>query len=167
MVNDVTYLSVDDIKEMTSISENIDPQFLVPYIRSAEKMHVYDILGIALDSELKGMITGNTLSGVSYTLVQYYIKPLAAWSAYLAAIPFLAFKTTNKGVLRQGSDNSEIPGIPDINWFKQAIKDTQSFFREELLKYLEDNKDSFPAYRSCKKGMGANYSNGIYLGKYD
>lgn len=164
-MNDVTYISVEDIKEITSISQNVDPTFLVPYVRAAEGMFVVNILGTALDAELKAMITGGTLTGNYYNLVQYYIKPLSAYSAYLQAVPFLAFKTTNKGILRNGSENAEIPAIGDITYFKQSIKDIQSYYRQELINYLEDNKTLFPNYRSdCEDNGSKDYSNGIWLG---
>ncbi len=167
-MNDVTYITTEDIKEITSISNNVEPTFLVPYIRSSEKMHVEDVIGIALDTTLKSAITGGTLTGDNYTLVQYYIKPLAAWSAFLSAIPFMAFKSTSKGILRQSSDNSEIPTIPDINWFRQSVKDNQTFYRGELIRYLEANTSKYPDYRSCATSntQGNNTSSGIYLGKY-
>lgn len=167
MIN-VNYISVEDLQELTSISQNVDPIFLEPYIRSSEAMYVTNILGTALDTELKSAITGNTLTGNNYTLVQFYIKPFAAWSTYLSAIPFLAFKGTNKGILRQNSDNSTIPSIEELNYLKQNVKDMQSYFKDNLMDYLNDNADLYPNYRTdVTKADNKSNGNGLYLGMYD
>jgi hypothetical protein len=167
MINDVNYITEVDLKDNTSISKNVDTNLLVPYIRSAEAMYVIDILGVALNTELKNQITGGTLSEVNKSLIDFYIKPASSWATFLSAVPFIAFKTTSKGVLRQNSDNSEVPPIQDLNWFKQAIKDNMSFYRNELLNYLENNKDKYPNYRpNNNSNSKKTYSNGIYLGKY-
>ncbi len=167
-MNDVNYISIEDIQEDTSISRNVDPSLLVPYIRSSEKKYVTKVLGTALDSELKNAITGNTLSGVNYTLVQNYIKPFCAWAALNDAFAFQAFRITPKGIFRPIDANSEAPQVADLNWFKQAIKDNQTLYRQELIDYLEANTTLYPNYRSCTKANeGSKYSNGIYLGKYD
>lgn len=163
-MNDVNYISVEDIKEISSISQNVDPQFLVPYIRSSEGMFIIPVIGTALNTELKNQLTANTVTVLNNTLIQYYIKPLSAWSTFLSSVPFLAFKSTNKGILRQGSDNSTIPTIQDINWFKQSIKDTKSFYEQEITKYLVDNADLYPNYRSSCNNNATDFSNGIWLG---
>lgn len=166
---DVNYISVEDLQEQTSISQNVDSTFLVPYIRSSEAMYVSPVLGTALDTELKSAITGNTLTGHNYTLVQYYIKPFAAWSTYLSAIPFMAFKGTNKGILRQQSDNSQIPTVEELNYLKQSVKDMQSHFKDNLIDYLEANASLYPNYRTneCNNVNNKSNSNGIYLGNWD
>lgn len=166
---DVNYITVEDLQENTSISQNVDSTFLVPYIRSSEAMFVSPVLGTALDTELKQAITGNTLTGNNYTLVQHYIKPFASWSTYLNAITFMAFKGTNKGILRQQSDNSQIPTVEELNYLRQSIKDMQSFYKDNLIDYLEANASLYPNYRSenCEGGSNGNTnSNGIYLGKW-
>lgn len=166
---DVNYITLEDLQELTSISDNIDPKFLVPYIRSSEAMFVSPVLGTALDTVLKQAITGNTLTGNNYTLVQYYIKPLAAWSAYLNGVPFLAFKATNKGLVRQNSENSTPLTVEEINYLKQSAKDMQSHFKDTLIDYLEANTTLYPSYRSqnCDAGSGRSNANGIYLGRND
>ncbi len=164
MVN-VNYISEEDIKEITSISKNVEASLLVPYIRSSEAMQVEPILGTALNSELKAAITGNTLTGVNYNLVQFYIKPLSVWATYLSAIPFLAFKGTSKGVVRQNSDNSQIASIEELTFLRQAVKDQVAFYKDQLQDYLEENSSLFANYRSCNTDTNYNSNgNGIYLG---
>lgn len=164
---DVQYLSVEDLKEITSISNNVDPSFLQPYIKSSEAMFVVPILGIALDTELRSAITANTVTALQQTLIQFYIKPFSAYSSFLSAVPFLAFKATNKGIQRQNSENSEVPAITDINWYRQSIKDIQSFYKTQLEEYLNTNASLYPNYRSnCENTNQSNNSNGIYLGNF-
>lgn len=170
MSNEVTIISVDDLKENTSISKNIGALFLEPYIGVAEDMHVYDVLGLALKSEILNQITGGTLTGNNYTLVEVYIKPLACYATWLEASPFIAYKTTAKGITIQTSDTSQPITKDDLEFYRQAIRDKVSFYRNRLIDQLKNNSTLYPAYRSSDNSgsdlpyTSPDFSNGIYLG---
>jgi hypothetical protein len=163
-MNDVQLISVDDIKEITSISKAIEPALLDPYILIGEEFYCYSILGDALVSELKNQITGNSLTVFNQRLLGVYIKPVAAYGAWVEASPFLSYKTVQKGVVKQSSDNSDNVSIEELAFYRQSLKDKVRFFQDRLTKYLEENKTSYPLYRATCCIPDQNYSNGIYLG---
>lgn len=165
-MNDITLLTVDDIKEITSISKNISPETLSPYILIAEEYFVYEVLGEGLTNELKTQLTGNTLTGLNQTLLQTYIKPLAAYGSWLEGSPFIHMKTVQKGIVKQSSDNSINVDMDEFTAYRQHIKDKVMFFQDRMKDYLERNKTSYPLYSTtCSTGNNYN-STGIYLGKY-
>ncbi|GHM98838.1 hypothetical protein WSM22_03280 [Cytophagales bacterium WSM2-2] len=161
----ITLITVDDIRENTSISNNIEVDTLQPYISSAEQMHVYKILGVALLTEIKNQISGNTLTDLNMTLLNDYIKPLACYATWLEASSFLNYKTTAKGVVKQHSDNSESTTLDEFTFYRSAIKDKVSFCSDSLKNYLKLNAASYPLYRPIDKQI-TSYSNGIYLGRH-
>lgn len=163
-MNDVTYITIEDLKELTSISENIDVKYIVPYIVTSQVMFVEPLLGIALDTYLKNQITGGTLSGYDERLVKYYIRPYAVYTAFIESLPFISMKITSKGIVKQASENSEAATTDDINWLTTKGKDKQSAYKALLLDYLECNADKFPLYRVQQRKT---YSSGIYLGPMD
>ncbi len=161
----INLITVEDIRENTSISNNIDVETLQPYISSAEQMHCYSILGTALVSEIKSQISGNTLTDLNSTLLNDYIKPLCCFATWLEASPFLNYKTTVAGVVKQHSDKSESTSLDEFTFYRSAIKDKVAFHADELKKYLRINKDLYPLYRPVDRTT-TSYSNGIYLGRH-
>ena len=162
---DTTYNSVETLKENTSISNNVDSNSLLPYLQSAEMMHVLPILGTALDSDLKAHIDANTLTGDNYTLVYEYIIPVSAYAAWHDASTFMHIKSTNKGLVHQTSDSSATVDFANLKLYRQSIKDKLTFFEQRLKKFLDDNKTTYPLYRSnddCDDNH-EDYSNGIFL----
>lgn len=165
-MNSVNLISVDDIKEVTSMSKNIQAELLEPYILIAEEFFVYPVLGDALVTEIKNQLTGNTLTSLNQVLLIQYITPLSAYGAWHEYIPFGAYKSVQKGEVKQSSDNSDNVTLDELTFKRQAIKDKISFFEERLRKYLEDNKASYPLYRSTCSNNNNTYGASIYLGKY-
>lgn len=164
MINDVTLISIDDIKEVTSISKNIDPSQIEPYISIAEELYVYCSIGQALSTELKNQVTGNTLTTLNHSLIYFYIRPLVAWGAWYEASTFLNIKMVQKGLVKQSSSDSENISLEEFDLYKKSLKDKIKFFQDRLTKYLDDNTVVYPLYRSCKKN-DTGFNNGIYLGK--
>lgn len=179
MSKEITLITVDDIKERTNISMHIDADLLEPSILVGEEFHVYDILGTALTTELKeqlsmtgvtGVTTGSTgttvvtgLTELNEILLTKYIAPLSAYAAWFEAAPFLGYKTTAKGIVKQNSSNSDSVSESEFAFYRKAIKDKVSLFQTRLDKYLNENKDKYPLFRPCRENSSDSYSNGIYL----
>lgn len=157
-----TLITTTDIKELTSISKQVEPAELEPYISIAQRWYCNDILGISLLTELNSQITGNSISVLNNTLLNDYIKPLIAYASWLEASEFLEKKTTNKGVKRKTSINSESLDEDSFVKYQNKIKANVTQFQADLKCYLEDNKDKYPLYRS---NNNTTYASGIYLGR--
>lgn len=164
---DITYNTIETLKENTSISENVDPKSLLPYLQSAELMHIIPIIGEALDTELKKHITGNTLTGDNHTLVYEYIIPASAYASWLDSSTFMHIKTTNKGLVHQFSDNSNNIDYESFSHYRQSIRDKLTFFERRLKEYLDKNKSKYPKYRpdndECDDKDNGEWSTGIFL----
>lgn len=144
----ITYNTVESLKNQTSISQNVDPNSLLPYLQSGEMMHVLPIIGQALDSQLKQELISNTLSGDNYTLVYEYIQPVSSYASWYDASTFLNVKTTAKGLVQQSSDNSQNIDFELFKHYRQSIQDKLTFFERRLEEYLNTNASLFPQYRS-------------------
>lgn len=167
-MEDFTFITVDELKQLTSIAKSIDIDFLLPYIPVAEQMYVEDVLGSALTSKLKTDIQDNSISGDSKTLWQSYIIPTSAYWAWYEASMFLNYKTYAKGVMKQSSENSDPVTKEEFEMYRQGIKDKASFYRNRMLKHLKENKEKFPLWRESQDNpinKSQTYSSGIYLGK--
>lgn len=163
-MNDINLITVQDIKELTSISQNVQPELLEPFISIGQSFFVDPILGESLVSELKNQLTGNTLSNYNNILLANYIRPLNAYAAWYQYIPFNAIKSTLKGEVKQSSDNSTNADLNELVFKRSSLKEIITFYENRLKDYLEVNKLLYPNYRpTC--ATNNNYSSGIYLGK--
>lgn len=161
------FITISDIKNESSVSAQVDPKFIEPYIKTASDMHIENILGTSFSDELKELIdiySGVTgITGSNYTLLVRYIKPAHIWSCVFEALHFLDKKIKNGGIVRSAGNDSTNLTTEDFQDFEQKIKDNTFFYKNKLINYLNDNANLFPSYR-CSASTNNINSIGIYLG---
>lgn len=159
-MNDVLLITVDDLKEVTSIPNSMQTELLEPYLLIAQGYYCDNLLGDALVGELKNQITGNSLTSLNQTLLLQYIRPVIAYGTWFEFMGLNTTKTTQVGEVK----DPDTPDQESIVFKRQNIKDKITFFQEQMKKYLEKNLISYPLYRSTCS-VNNSYSNGIYLGR--
>ena len=161
-MNDVTYAVVSDIENYTPISKNLKSELVEPFIKMAETFHIRPILGENLDNSLLAMISGDTLSGASYTLVQEYIIPASLWFSLFEALPFIWVRMNNRGLQVANDEKASSVDKKSYETLKQEMLDKATEYLNRLIDYLNDNTTTFPLYGNCKAGKSN--STGIFLG---
>ena len=58
----VLFISEEKLKDSTAINGNVDVEFLLPYIRTAQREIIEGKLGTDLYNKLKTLISGGTIS---------------------------------------------------------------------------------------------------------
>lgn len=158
------FLTADELKLITPISQNTDINLLVPFIDVSEQMNLYPILGLAFVTELQNQIDTVTLTPDNETLLNNYIIPYDAWSTFMEASVFLVFRSNNKGVTKNFSDSSQPIDRFELSVYRQGINDKVNFYRNRLIEYLQDNKTLFPLYRAEPGATRQSNSTGFFLG---
>jgi hypothetical protein len=163
-MNDLTYLTVDRLKDWTPISQNVDISQLENWIPVTETMHLIPILGTSLDSELKSQIETGTVTADNQILIDN-ICNASAWYSFLNASTFMRSKAMNKGIVQQFSENSQVVPLEDFKAYRQELLQKAIFFTNYLQDFLELNKDKYPLYRSTNcDGNSKDNSSGIWVG---
>ena len=160
-MKDTTYASFNDIKEYTPLSDNMSEDVVVPFIGMAETFHLKPVLGSNLNDSLLEMIDNDTLSGVSYTLVNEYIIPASVWYSYYESIISIWLRPSTKGLTKAFSDNSSAADKKDVEMFRQDAWDKATEYKNRLIDFLNDS-DDFPEYGKCSAKKSN--STGIFLG---
>ena len=105
----VLFISQDKLVDSTSLSLNVDPEFLLPFIKQAQKLYVETKLGTDLNQKLKDLIIAGTINdsaNANYkTLLNTYIGDMLPNFALYHAIPFLRFKIENGNIYSKTSEN--------------------------------------------------------------
>lgn len=162
------YVSSVEVKQLTTVENNVDDAKINPLIFKAQDMHIQPILGSDFHNHLQEGIENDTLTQDEKDLINDYIKPaLVDWTHYIA-ITQLANKTTNKTVANEFSQytiNAERASQKDL---KNELRDSAEFYTKRLANFLCLNSDLFPLYENPtdKENLHKNsksYFSGIYI----
>ena len=163
-MSNTNFLTIETLKGFTSISSSVDESLLEPFIGIGEEMNIHPILGVALTSELINQIDENNLSTNNEILVNDFILQASAWCTFLEASTFLTYKTEAKGIVKKSSDNSQPIDRQEFNAFRQSIQDKAVFYKNRLIRHLEENRELYPLYRPNGSIKSLSNSTGIFLG---
>jgi len=157
-----TIVTVNDLKNFTSIGENVDPELLFPHLLIAQQLYLQPVLGDALYDDIVSRFDNNQLTGDTQTLYEGFIIPSLAYSAWYSVAPFLQYKTQRVGINTQGSDVLTPVSIDELNIYLTKVNNFKDYYLSRLEKYLVANIDLFPLFRQndVKEMNGS----GIYLG---
>jgi len=154
-------MSIKDIQNLTSISDNIDVEILSPFLYNAQEMYIRPVCGDAL---MDAIIVDAETGGTTYeTLIENYIFYPLAYATWFSSAPFIAYKTMRKGLVTQSSDNSQNLTTEEMSIYLGRIESTMTFYLRKLRTYLNENKASYPLYCNDDDITPSN-SSSIFLG---
>lgn len=161
----VLFISETKLKDSTAINGNVDVEFLLPYVKVAQKKYIETKLGTDLFVKLQTDITNNTLAGNYLTLVDDYIQEaLVHWSFY-ECLPFLRFKVMNNNIVQKTAENSQALSSDEANSLREEVRNTAEFYTQRMIDYLCEI--SFTEYTTSSgadiKPDRNNYYSGINL----
>jgi hypothetical protein len=172
MSKNVLLLSVDILKERTTIHGNIDEKLLYPEIKTAQDMYIHPVLGTALYNKIINEVEAGSITGDYKNLLDNYIIDTLIYYV-LAGLPeALSFQIWNKGVVRKQGDNTELPSMSDLIDISNKYRVRADWYAERLNKYLKQNATTIflPEYQSPGDGIDTilpeneSYNMPIYLG---
>ena len=161
MANYVLFVSENKIKDSTALGGNIDNEFIVPYLRVAQKKYIETKLGTDLFEKLQSDITAGSLAGVYQTLVDDYIQDALVHWGFYECLPFLRVRVANNGIGVKTSENLESLSQEDLHTLREEIRNTSEFYTERLVDYLCNNSSSYPEY-STNTGSDVNPDKQVY-----
>ena len=164
----VLFISEDKLKDSTAINMNVDVNFLLPYVRIAQKKYIETKLGTNLFEAIQLMISGGTIglpANANYkTLLDDYIADVLVHYAFYEVLPFLRYKVQNNNVVSKTAENSNPLSRTEAQDLRSEISNTAQFYTERLVDYLCNNNNLFPEY-STNTGSDVNPdSNAYYQG---
>ena len=164
----VLFISEDKLKDATSIGLNVDPEFLLPFIKQAQKLYVETKLGTHLNNKLKDLIIAGTINdpaNVNYkTLLNTYIGDMLPNFALYHAIPFLRFKIENGNIYSKTSENGVALTTEEAQHLREEIRNTGEYYMERMIDYIKNNISYFPEYSQNSGADVSPDSNSYYAG---
>ena len=148
MANYILFISENKLKDSTALGGNVDNEFILPYLKVAQKKYIETKLGTDLFVKLQNDISGSSLSGVYQTLVDDYIQDALVHWAFYECLPFLRVRVSNNGIGVKTSENLESMSQEDMHTLREEIRNTAEFYTERLVDYIRHNTSSYPEYNT-------------------
>jgi len=161
-----TLTTVNDLKNLTTISANADPELLYPFLLISQQLYVEPILGAGLYADILYKFDHSQLTGSpETTLYEEYIVNAIAYGALYSAMPFIAFKIQRTGISTMTTDVLTPADSEQMTMLLSKAENLKAFYCNRLEHYLVDNKTLFPLYKqnTVEQSNGGN----IYLGFKD
>ena len=142
----VLFISENKIKDSTAIGGNVDMEFMLPYIKVAQKKYIETKLGTDLFEKLQSDIRTSSLTGAYQTLVDDYIQDALTHFAFYECLPFLGFKVSNGNIYSKTSETGTALSTDEAQHLREEIRNTAEFYVQRLIDYITNNTSSFPEY---------------------
>jgi hypothetical protein len=142
----VQFISTEYLRAAVPIEQNVDDDKLIPFIVQAQDTYVQQNIGESGYDALKTGIVNNTLTQDETNLMRDFIQPLTAQYAFYLALPFIAYKSTNKSVSKESSEYSTPIDLEEMRFLRNNVKDVAEFYSRRLVKYLLDYPSMFSWY---------------------
>jgi hypothetical protein len=147
MSKNTLFVSRNDIVKRTPLGGNIDPDKIIPFVKTSQDKYILIILGTVLYDKLQTDIENGTLTGIYRSLVNDYIVDTLVHYAMVEALPFLAYTIANGGIVKNiSSEQATSPSKNDIDFLLQKELGTAQFYAERLTDYLIAFSQNIPEY---------------------
>lgn len=150
----MTILTTDKLIELTSISDAVNADTLLPFIEMAETFHIEPIMGDMYETYLN-KIYDNNLDDNDEKFLKKYVYKAIAYFAWYEAAPHLYIQSEKKGIVKKFSDNSNSIDSNDFKIYRQSIFDKAVKYANILTIQIE--KDS------CEENVRTKNSGGFFL----
>jgi len=157
----IKFVTETEIKDKSPISNNVDIKLISDSVEYAQDAFIQDILGTNLYVDIQTKFSGGTLSSIEQQLVDL-IKPALIYRSVEQSLPFLQSQIVNKGIVHKNSDNATQADISYMRYLREELKGRAQFLQERIIKFLCNNKDSFPLYTSENDDINPTNKNGYY-----
>lgn len=142
----VLFISENTLKDSTAINGNVDVEFLLPYVKVAQKKYVETKLGTDLFAKLQADITASTLTGDYKTLVDDYIQDMLVHWSFFECLPYLRYKVSNNNIVQKSAENSTPLTREEAFDLREEVRNTAEFYTNRMIEYIIHNTSNFPEY---------------------
>ena len=168
MSKNILFCSRNDIVKRTPLGGNIDPEKIIPFIKTAQDKYLLIMLGTVLFEKIQNDIASNSLSGRYLTLQNEYIIDVIVHYGMVEALPFLAYTFANGSISKNlNNEQASSPTKNDVDFLLQKELGTAQFYSERLVEHLIAHNDWYPEYVQSNgfsdnvyPDMGQQYRNG-------
>lgn len=165
-------ISADQVRALTTISDNVDGNYLRPCIYEAQEIGLAEIIGSSLLEKLKELVADGSISNPANAAYKALVDKCQFYLAYRAVvslIPKVSWKVGNFGLCRSTDENLREATAGEID---VAIKDWQNQADDwcrTIQRFVLSNRAAYPELNDCdaneiRATLFSAASCGVFLG---
>ena len=145
MPNQTKLITKTDVSTWTGLSKHVEDKRIDPHILSIQDRYLYGLLGKALYDTLLAQKEADTLTVDNQALVNE-LTPYIAYKVAAAYLPFSGVMHQQKGALMPSDNHGKNISSKMLEAQVNAMEQSASTHRRNVLHYLQNNKASFPTW---------------------
>lgn len=157
----ILLISENYVKQRSTIMENVENTFIKTNIFLAQDIHIQQILGSNLyddiivqfedykdvyDAGVTGITAADYVSAPYLTLIDEYLQVTLLYYTLYESMFDLYSKITNKSIVTQSSDNSDVVSEEFLHKRKDDFLNKAEFYAQRMTNFLIDNQTTYPKY---------------------
>lgn len=169
MARKVSFLISEElIRQLSPISGDLDFDYMIPHLLTAQDKWIQPKLGTKLYEELMTEVEASTVTVANALLLDDYIaKPLVHFAMY-ESFEFLAVKMVNSGIVQRVVDDGTPISLTDAQNLAKKSRNNAEWYLQRLIDFLCANNADYPAFKLADPGdikpETTNWSGGLNLG---
>jgi hypothetical protein len=148
MINYTLLISKEDFFTLCPVSKNIDWELLRSNALVSQETHIAEVLGSAQYNALVDAYNNHTDTGLTATLMNYVAKCLVWYTLYNAS-PWVHGSVERAGINITTPQDNTAASDENVTLKIENALATAIRYRNDMINYLELNKDSYPLYRAA------------------
>ena len=143
------FITRNDIIKNTPLQGAIDADALLPFVVTAQKKYIKNLIGTIMYDYLSAQIIANTVSGLSVyyqDLLNDYIKNTLIWYSCVEYIPFSSIQFKSNGAVKQQSEQGIAPSKTEVDFLLQKAQENGDYYALRLQNYLIAYSNELPQY---------------------
>lgn len=144
------FISVDNVKETTGISEGVGGKKLQSTIVDVQRRFIEPILGTDLFAKINTLVVSKTLddaaNAVYKTLVNDWLAPALAYYVYGELIVENSIRLEKGGTFVNNSTSASTASSSERNRLINEQRSKADWYADRMISFICDNETSYPEY---------------------
>ncbi len=167
----VLFIDETYLKNVTEISDNVDPKMIRFSIQANQDKFMLPLLGNNIFESMKQQIaSGATLSGNPSAflsndylyILEDWVQPCLACACMIELVYKINLQIRNKGIMQAHSELSTNATDKQIDWLSENYRETAAFYAQRLTQFLVSNPDVYTNYLNPQLGTTGNGADLFY-----
>lgn len=153
------FIDEEYLKDYTPLTQNVDVKEYLPFVDIAMDIYIQDKIGSKLYTRLQNGIVAADLNA-NETALLVLIRPSLAFYVLYEALPFLANKLRNIGIVETADIKQHNADRADRKELRQELLNKAEYYIERVNDYLCKNGKLFPEYVTPDSPISPNHKSG-------
>lgn len=138
------------------INNNIDNTIIESILKICQEQKIRPVLGYNYYDDLMLQVSGGSITTEDQYILDNYLYRVISLEVFKRLVLYTSFQLENAGLRVKLSDVSQPAEVKDINLMRSDAQDQIDFLINEMDKYMNEYKTSYPKYFTSRNSRGEN-----------